>query len=391
MTIRYQGKRFTFSLGYKIDMSKWDKETQRCKRNTTHGKEKTPASRINAEIQTKENEVNRIASSYNTLPSYEKFRGDLNNIFRAEKLTPQENTNDIFSFYKQYIDEAGKESNWSSSVKYKHGQIYNNLHDFAPSATLNNINAEFLSAFRDYLVLHGYQNETIKKKVSMLKWFFRWLVTKGIVKDVSFTTYRTKLKHSNISVVFLTWDELMKVYNHPFKEGYLSRARDVFCFCCFTSLRYSDVVKLRKSDIQNGIIHIVTQKTNAALKIELNKYSSSILDKYKDTEGDMALPVPSNQKMNDYVKIVCRQCDINEMVTSTHYIGDKKITVSKQKWEIVGTHCGRRTFICNALMLGIPPSIVMKWTGHTDYRAMKPYIDIADEAKKNAMNLFDKK
>jgi hypothetical protein len=32
---------------------------------------------------------------------------------------------------------------------------------------------------------------------------------------------------------------------------------------------------------------------------------------------------------------------------------------------------------------------VMKWTGHSDYKAMKPYIDIADNIKANAMNKFN--
>ena len=41
-------------------------------------------------------------------------------------------------------------------------------------------------------------------------------------------------------------------------------------------------------------------------------------------------------------------------------------------------------------MLGIAPSVVMKWTGHSDYKSMQPYIDIADEAKKTAMDLFNK-
>ncbi len=31
----------------------------------------------------------------------------------------------------------------------------------------------------------------------------------------------------------------------------------------------------------------------------------------------------------------------------------------------------------------------MKWTGHSDYKAMKPYIDIADSIKANAMSRFD--
>ncbi len=55
----------------------------------------------------------------------------------------------------------------------------------------------------------------------------------------------------------------------------------------------------------------------------------------------------------------------------------------------IGTHAGRRTFICNALALGIPPQVVMKWTGHSDYKAMKPYIDIADDIKANAMSKFN--
>ena len=47
--------------------------------------------------------------------------------------------------------------------------------------------------------------------------------------------------------------------------------------------------------------------------------------------------------------------------------------------------------MCNALMMGISPSVVMRWTGHSDYKAMRPYIDIADTAKAQAMSLFDAK
>lgn len=32
----------------------------------------------------------------------------------------------------------------------------------------------------------------------------------------------------------------------------------------------------------------------------------------------------------------------------------------------------------------------MKWTGHRDYKSMKPYIDIADKAKEEAMKLFNR-
>ena len=59
------------------------------------------------------------------------------------------------------------------------------------------------------------------------------------------------------------------------------------------------------------------------------------------------------------------------------------VTAIQPKYELIGTHTGRRTFICNALSLGIPAQVVMKWTGHSDYKAMKPYIDIADDSQEN--------
>ncbi len=44
-------------------------------------------------------------------------------------------------------------------------------------------------------------------------------------------------------------------------------------------------------------------------------------------------------------------------------------------------HAGWRMFICNTLALDIPAQVVMKWIGHSDYKAMKSYIDIADDIK----------
>ena len=66
----------------------------------------------------------------------------------------------------------------------------------------------------------------------------------------------------------------------------------------------------------------------------------------------------------------------------------KKIS-SAAKTFISIPDAGRRTFICFALSSGIPPQVVMKWTGHSDYQAMKPYIAIAEKTKADAMKLFD--
>ena len=46
--------------------------------------------------------------------------------------------------------------------------------------------------------------------------------------------------------------------------------------------------------------------------------------------------------------------------------------------------------ICVALSSGIAPQVVMKFTGHADYKSMKPYIDIAEKAKTDAIDAMEK-
>lgn len=81
--------------------------------------------------------------------------------------------------------------------------------------------------------------------------------------------------------------------------------------------------------------------------------------------------------------------EINDPVHQTYYKGNERIDEVIPKYALLGTRAGRRTFICNALALGITPQVVMKWTGHSDYKAMKPYIDITDDIKTNAMSKFN--
>ncbi|KAA6309048.1 Tyrosine recombinase XerC, partial [termite gut metagenome] len=194
-------------------------------------------------------------------------------------------------------------------------------------------------------------------------------------------------------VIFLTMEELnrLREYPIPARKKYLERVRDVFLFCCFTGLRYSDVFNLKRSDVKAGHIEITTVKTADSLLIELNNHSKAILDKYKDIpfERDKALPVIRNQRMNVYLKELGELCGIDEPVGETYYKGGERIDVVTPKYALLGSHAGRRTFICNALSLGIPAQVVMKWTGHSDYTAMKPYIDIADDIKAGAMDKFN--
>ena len=146
-----------------------------------------------------------------------------------------------------------------------------------------------------------------------------------------------------------------------------------------------------RSDIKGDHIEVTTVKTADSISIELNKVTRDILEKYKDTpfKDNKALPNYTNQAMNRDIKELCKLAGINEEIRATIYKGNVRTDKIQPKWELVGTHTGRRTFIVNALSLGITPNIVMKWTGHSDYKAMKPYIGIVDSIKANEMTKLD--
>lgn len=45
--------------------------------------------------------------------------------------------------------------------------------------------------------------------------------------------------------------------------GGLAKTRDLFCFCAFTSLRYSDMASLKRTEIIGETLYITTKKTKA--------------------------------------------------------------------------------------------------------------------------------
>ena len=93
--------------------------------------------------------------------------------------------------------------------------------------------------------------------------------------------------------------------------------------------------------------------------------------------------------MNDYLKELCQLAGINSIVTKTYYKGTERIDEAKPKYEYMSSHAARRTFVCTALLQGIPAEVVMKITGHKSYEIMKPYIEIVDALKVREMSKFN--
>ncbi|MDR0658812.1 MAG: site-specific integrase [Mediterranea sp.] len=387
-----------FNVGYRVDIAKWSLDTQRCIHNTTHGKKKVAANIINKEIQKFEQIADEVFVFFELsgkLPTEDEFRHDFN---RRNGRLPQEDDKSFFDIFDEFTKNMGSQNSWTSATYARFGVIKTHLKNFDSKLSLESLSEETMQEFVKYQIGVPLRNTTIAKNVAFVKWFLRWAHRKGYYSGLLHETFKPKLKGidgNSKEVIHLTWKELIYLYDFkiPEQKQYLARVRDVFCFCCFTSLRYSDVAKLRRSDIKDKYISVVTQKTVDGLKIELNDYSREILERYKDVpfKDDKVLPVISNQRMNDYLKELGELAEINEPQRIVYFQGNERYEEVYPKYALLTTHCGRRTFIVNALYLGIPAEVVMKWTGHNDYSSMRPYMKIVDDLKEREMSKFNRK
>lgn len=399
LRVKWNSQIVSFALGFRVDVSKWNQETQRCKISTTHGAKKIPASVINKEVGRFADAVDLVFASFESsgkVPTAEEFRVAFNRELGRQSHVVAAGDS-FFEVFDRFVGEMGQRNGWSKATHTKFGAIRMHLLAFDPGLSFAKLSDQSLHGFVQYQ--HGVplRNTTISKNVAFVRWFLRWAANNGFYSGKSHETFRPKLKGvdgNSKEVIHLSWPELMGLLSFEFPEDRqsLSRVRDVFCFCCFTGLRYSDAAKLRRSDVRDGFIMVVTQKTADSLKIELNKYSRAILSKYADFPfpDDLALPVVSNAKMNEHLKEMGEVAGLSDPTRVVYFMGSERHEEVFPKFELLTTHCGRRTFVVNALTLGIPAEVIMRFTGHSDFKAMKPYMKIVDSLKAQEMAKFDR-
>ena len=315
--------------------------------------------------------------------------------FREMLAHPPRDATGLFPCLEEFVRQATVRKAWTAATAGKFRNLGEDLRRFRADLGFGDLKEETLEKLVGFWrEERGLGNRTVEGKLSCLRWFLNWATENGYNENPAYRRFRPTFKRPRQKVIFLTEREMrqLQALSLPRRYHYLEKVRDLFLFCCFSGLRFSDAVNLRRSDIRENCLEVTTVKTADSLRIELNAGTRAILYKYRrDTfPGDRALPPVLNQTMNRDLKTLCRMAGIDEPVRITRYRGSQREDTVRPKYALVGTHTGRRTFIVHALSLGIPPNVVMKWTGHADYKAMKPYIDIVDEIKAQEMAKMDR-
>lgn len=296
--------------------------------------------------------------------------------------TKQKQIMDFHTAYSQFIEIRKNEVTLSTTKKFK--TLSNILKEFENHTnfkiTFKNVDLYFKDMFMDFLINHKKQApNTISKYFDLLRTFLIWGINRKVHNNKEFEKF--KLRTVPVDITYLNEIELQRLFEYDFSYNLaFDRARDVFCFACYTGQRFSDVSNFKFNDVENDVWNLRTQKTKELNKIPLIDNAISIINKYKQ-QGLSKLPTISNQKTNYYLKEICKAVKINDVVNIVTYEGSQRVETEKPKYELVTTHTARRTFVTLSLQKGMRQEIVMKITGHTDLKSFKKYVKIADVVK----------
>lgn len=387
-----------FSVGYTIDPLKWDSGKQLVKSNTTHkiGGKIVYAREINNAIRSFLVCIEEVFAKYDLhskIPTTTDLKELVNEkLGRVKQETVDEDKmktlKDIFS---EFLLLRPQEGNWGDKIHEKYDQMWTQLSSCDPNITLETLDQLKVQELVGWYIKNDYCNRTIQKQIRILKSFLRWVSRHGYTINSGVLEFKLRLKVIPRTVTFLKYKELMHFFHYEFpkEKEYLSKARDMFCFMAFTSLRYSDLAALKPVNLVDGCLDFCTEKTDDKLHIALNEHAQQIIEKYSWYKGDTIFPVPSNQKLNDYLKEAAKLAGLDREISQVYFKGNTRHEDTYKFWEQISCHDARRTFVCCSLALGIPASVVMSATGHSDYATMKPYIEVADETQKMQMEKWN--
>ena len=284
---------------------------------------------------------------------------------KAESLLP---------IYKEFLEETealiGIQKSKKTYEKYE--RCYRRVVEFlrdkyhVSDIAFRDLKPMFLVDFEVWLATKkNCSTNTIYKFHQLLRMPVLKAKRMGIVFKDPYEGY--KMKKVSVDRGYLTEEEVLASATHEITIPRLEQVRDIFIFCCYTGLAYSDVAALRQGNIQkmfDGRLWIVThrQKTKTNVNVPLLPMAKKILEKYNWEEADKdapILPVVSNQKSNAYLKEIGDICGVEKHLTF---------------------HLARHTFATTmTLGKGVPIESVSKMLGHTNISTTQIYARITND------------
>jgi site-specific recombinase XerD len=372
--INYLGDRDEFSIKESTPVEDWDKKTSRLKRNHPR------ATEINAKIDSL---IQKIHFAKEML---EQESISVNAKSIKDKITgKREQQHTVVKTFTKHNDEAraliGIDFAADTVQRYEttlmHFKAFINKTYKREDLSFKEITPTHIRDFEVYFkTTRNCCHNTTLKYLKNFKKIILIALSNGWINKDPFAGIKYKL--DKVDAVFLNSRELEQIMQKDISIERLRVIRDVFIFCCYTGLAFSDVKSLEAkhfSQEEDGTtwIHKKRVKTGEMSTIFFMKEAREILKKYENhprvQTSAILLPVPSNQKMNAYLKEIADICGVNKSLS---------------------THTARHTF-ATTVTLGnnVSLEVVSKMLGHSNTKMTQRYARTTEELIKKNMSPID--
>lgn len=283
---------------------------------------------------------------------------DISNFWNGKTETDNEI---LFStFYESFCKRHFQTIRESTQIHYT--TLGKKIDDFKPNLMVSEIDYSFMVEFDNYLV------ETKSGRYNMIKFLktvLKEAVKLGVLKNESWKGLKNV--SPNAREVYLTPAEINKIEICDLStKKHLELTRCMFLFSCYTGMRYSDVVALKKENYKNGVITLKQVKTGVDLKVPVNLEAKKIICKYwsKRKENENIFPRIENQTVNRYLKKIG---EIAELKKTLHF------------------HVARHTFGTTLLNNNVNVFYISKMMGHKKLSQTYAYTGINVNKMKDIM------
>jgi len=293
---------------------------------------------------------------------------------------------DFFEVLEGFLHYKSKHITDRTLRKYNAFKKY--LKEFAEysrsTLIIDEINRKFADSFTEFLIAEkNLMMNSYTKYLTLLRAFGRHCLENELSENTGFKQIKTK--GHNTSVFVPTTDEIERIEKLKLNDQSLKEVRDAYLFLAYTGQRYSDIVDLKWKDIIHDDDYVFwklfQKKTRSTqeLMIPLLPQAIALIEERKNRSTERVFDVISNQKMNYKLKQIAKLAKIKGQFTIVRKQGINVHEIVKERANLISCHSARRFFVTNSIRLGVPPDVVRRISGHKDYNAMLPYINIANK------------
>lgn len=413
--VRYKGQRYQIAVGESVITKYWNDKNHRCRTVRDYPE----ASHINIRLGDWDDLIQEALNSFGLIiPTQKMVKDKIDEILRKRNIEAggvidNEDEQYLVSFAIKYREESSKSYNTKKSYQTTINKLVEFENAFKIKLRFIDIDINFYNKFKSWLM-----NSTYTKGAKEIHYAKNYIGTmfKNISKFMTASQGKLhefkghkdeefKVESEDTDAIYLTQEELLKIYNLKFTEellkenGYknknlittinsLNEERDRFLIGCFTALRHSDYSRLDAVHFKEDIIRIWAVKRDGISRDKKVYIPMHYLIREILKRRNNILPAPiSDQKHNKQIKAIGKLAGINEDVVLTKTRGEKRDSIVDKKYNFITTHTARRTGATNMYLAGVDLKFIQGILGHSKIETTIKYIKVS--AEENAKRLID--